>query len=45
MKNKLKEIALNQLILNTWKPTGLSPLELREKLLKLKNKKIWEQEV
>ena len=38
MENKLKEIVLNQLILNTFKPTGLSPLELREKLLKLKNK-------
>ena len=38
MDNKLKEIALNQFLLNTFKPTGLSPLELREKLLKLKNK-------
>jgi len=38
MENKLKEIVLNQLILNMNKPTGLSPLELREKLLKLKNK-------
>ena len=33
-----QEIALNQLLLNTFKPSGLSPLELREKLLKLKNK-------
>ena len=33
-----KEIILNQFILNMNKPTGLSPLELREKLLKLKNK-------
>ena len=33
-----KEIALNQLILNMNKPTGLSPLELKEKLLQLKNK-------
>ena len=33
-----KEIVLNQLILNMNKPTGLSPLELREKLLQLKNK-------
>lgn len=33
-----KEIVLNQLILNMNKPTGLSPLELREKLLILKNK-------
>lgn len=32
-----KEIALNQLILNMNKPTGLTPLELRNKLLKLKN--------
>ena len=38
MENKLKGIVLNQLILNMNKPTGLSPLELREKLLKLKNK-------
>jgi len=38
MDDKLKEIALNQFLLNTFKPTGLSPLELREKLLKLKNK-------
>jgi len=34
-----KEIALNQLLLNTFKPSGMSPLELRKKLLKLKNKK------
>ena len=33
-----KEIILNQLILNMNKPTGLSPLELRKKLLQLKNK-------
>jgi hypothetical protein len=33
-----KEIVLNQLILNMNKPTGLSPLELRERLLQLKNK-------
>ena len=33
-----KEIILNQFILNMNKPTGLTPLELREKLLKLKNK-------
>jgi len=33
-----KEIVLNQFILNMNKPTGLTPLELREKLLKLKNK-------
>ena len=32
-----KEMALNQLILNMNKPTGLTPLELRNKLLKLKN--------
>ena len=32
-----KEIMLNQIILNMNKPTGLSPLELREKLLKIKN--------
>lgn len=31
-----KEIVLNQLILNMDKPTGLTPLELRNKLLKLK---------
>jgi len=31
-----KEIILNQLILNMNKPTGLTPLELRNKLLKLK---------
>jgi len=33
-----KNILLNQLILNSTKPTGLSPLQLKEKLLKLKNK-------
>jgi len=33
-----KEIMLNQIILNMNKPTGLTPLELREKLLQLKNK-------
>ena len=33
-----KEIIINQLILNMNKPTGLTPLELREKLLQLKNK-------
>jgi len=33
-----QEIVLNQFILNMNKPTGLTPLELREKLLKLKNK-------
>lgn len=33
-----KEIILNQFILNMNKPTGLSPLELREKLLQLKDK-------
>ena len=32
-----KEIMLNQIILNMNKPTGLSPLQLREKLLKIKN--------
>jgi len=32
-----KEIILNQFILNMNKPTGLSPLELRERLLKIKN--------
>ena len=32
-----KEIMLNQIILNMNKPTGLSPLELRKKLLKIKN--------
>jgi len=38
MKMNKKEIILNQFILNMNKPTGLTPLELREKLLKLKNK-------
>ena len=33
-----KNILLNQLILNSTKPSGLTPLELREKLLQLKNK-------
>ena len=32
-----KNSVMNQLMLNMNKPTGLSPLQLREKLLKLKN--------
>ena len=32
-----KEIILNQLILNMNGSTGLSPLQLKEKLLQLKN--------
>ncbi len=32
-----KNILLNQLILNSTKPTGLSPLQLKEKLNKIKN--------
>ena len=35
--NILKKQVMNQFILNMNKPTGLSPLELREKLLKIKN--------
>ena len=37
MNEKLKNQIMNQFILNMNKPTGLSPLQLREKLLKLKN--------
>lgn len=33
-----KNILLNQLILNSTKPTRLSPLQLKEKLNKIKNK-------
>ena len=33
-----KNSVMNQLMLNMNKPTGLSPLELREKLLQLKDK-------
>jgi len=36
MNEQLKKQVMNQFILNMNKPTGLSPLELREKLLKLK---------
>ncbi len=32
-----EEIILNQLILNMNGPSGLSPLQLKEKLLQLKN--------
>tara|TARA_Y100001958_G_C20983940_1_gene374049 strand:+ start:40 stop:168 length:129 start_codon:yes stop_codon:yes gene_type:complete len=37
MNEQLKNEIMNQFILNMNKPTGLSPLELREKLLKIKN--------
>ena len=37
MNEQLKNQIMNQFILNMNKPTGLSPLQLREKLLKLKN--------
>ena len=37
MNQQLKKQVMNQFILNINKPTGLSPLELREKLLKIKN--------
>jgi len=37
MNEQLKKQIMNQFVLNMNKPTGLSPSELREKLLKLKN--------
>ena len=37
MNEQLKKQVMNQFILNMNKPTGLSLLELREKLLKIKN--------
>ena len=38
MTEQEKFAIFNQLILNSTKPTGLSPLELKDKLNKLKNK-------
>ena len=37
MNEQLKKQVMNQFILNMNKPTGLNPLELRKKLLKIKN--------
>ena len=37
MNEQLKKEVMNQFILNMNKSTGLSPLQLREKLLKIKN--------
>ena len=41
MNEQLKKQVMNQFILNMNKPTGLSPLELRKKLLKIKNQLKW----